>query len=237
MNRMHIDDGALAGAVGRLSQQELSRMDLRNALDVIVGSMPHLFCVDGAGVLLLDDGQDLRHAASTDRGAQILEVLQETTGRGPCVSSLIGDEVIVVDDIADDERWPDLRPVLMENGIRGILGVPIHIAGVPIGSLNVYHREAYKWDSSDVNALLAFDRLVERLLSSAVLATRNEELVGQLEQALAARITIDRAVGVLMGLDDVDAPEAFERIRKSARSSRRPIREVAAEVLSVRKLP
>jgi GAF domain-containing protein len=234
---VHIEDTVLAGAMGRLSQHELSRMGLRDALGVIVGAMPALFDVDGAGVLLLDDRQDLRHVASTDSGAQILEALQETTGRGPCVAALINDEVIMVDDVATDERWPELRPVLVENGIRGVLGVPVHVAGTAVGSLNVYHREAHDWDRSDVDALMAFDQVVERLLSTAVLSTRNEQLVSQLERALAARISIDRAVGMLMGMEDLDATEAFERIRRSARAARRPIREVAGEMLGTRKLP
>ncbi|MDE3207112.1 MAG: GAF domain-containing protein, partial [Acidobacteriota bacterium] len=137
---MNVDDGALSAVMGRLSRQELGRMDLREALGAVVGAMPELFSVDGAGVLLLDEGQDLRHVASTDEGAQILEALQETTGRGPCVSALIDDEVVMVSDMAEDDRWADLRPVLVGNGIRGILGVPVHVAGAAVGSLNVYHR-------------------------------------------------------------------------------------------------
>ena len=234
---MHIDEGALAGALGRLNQHEWTRMDVADSLSTILGAMRGLFSVDGAGILLLDDQQDLRHVASTDSSAQILEAVQETTGRGPCVSALIDDEVVEVDDIGADARWPDLSQVLIDNGIRGILGSPIHVAGTPIGSLNVYHRDARGWDSSDVAALLAFDKLVERLLADAVLNTRSEALVGQLEQALASRITIDRAVGLLMGLLDLDAPDAFERIRRSARSARRPVREVAVDVLATRKLP
>lgn len=234
---MNVDDGALSAVMGRLSRQELGRMDLREALGAVVGAMPELFSVDGAGVLLLDEGQDLRHVASTDEGAQILEALQETTGRGPCVSALIDDEVVMVSDMAEDDRWADLRPVLVGNGIRGILGVPVHVAGAAVGSLNVYHREAHGWDRSDVAAVQAFDQVIEHLLTTALLGARHEQLVGQLERALSVRISIDRAVGMLMGLHDLDATEAFERIRRSARAARRSVRDVAGDVLAFRKLP
>jgi GAF domain-containing protein len=233
---VHIDEGALAGAIGRLNQQEWSRMDVAGALTTVLGAMRSLFSVDGAGILLIDDQQALRHVASTDSSALVLEAVQETTGRGPCVSAVVDDQVIEVDDIGADGRWPDLAPVLMDNGIRGILGGPVHVAGAPIGSLNVYHRDARGWDSSDVAALLAFDKLVERLLAHAVLNARNEALVAQLERALASRISIDRAVGLLMGRLDLDAADAFERIRRSARTARRPVREVASEVLATGKL-
>jgi GAF domain-containing protein len=234
---MNIDEQALSGALGRLSQQELARMDMREALGVIVDSMPALFSVDGAGILLLDDEQDLRYVASTDQGAQVLEAVQETTGHGPCVTALFDDVVIVVDDIVEDERWPDLGALLVPNGIRGVMGAPIHVAGAPIGSLNVYHRDQRGWDASDQAALLAFDRVAERILSHALLVQRNEELVGQLTHALSSRVSIERAVGILMAVEDLDAPEAFERLRRSARSNRRRVADLANEVIAAKKLP
>jgi GAF domain-containing protein len=234
---VNIDELALTGALGRLSQQEFERMDMREALDIIVGSMPALFSVDGAGILLLDDQQDLRHVASTDKGAQVLEAVQETTGHGPCVTSLIDDTVVVVHDILEDERWPDLAKVLIPNGIRGVMGAPIHVAGAPIGSLNVYHRDPHGWDESDQAALLAFDRVAERILSHALLVQRNEGLVGQLTHALGARINIDRAVGILMAVEDLDATDAFERIRRTARSARRQVSDVATDIIATKKLP
>lgn len=234
---MHIDDAALDAAMGRLAKQQFSRMGVRDAVELVVRSMPTLFSADGAGLLLLDDTQDLRHVASTDEGAHILEAVQETAGRGPCVSSLVDGEVVVVKDICTDERWPELRPVLVENGIRAIIGAPVHVAETPIGSLNVYRRDVYGWDRSDVAALLGFNQLLERVLANAVLNAKNEALVNQLELALSARVDIDRAVGLVMGVYDLEAAEAFERIRRSARASRRPVRELAQEILSTRKLP
>lgn len=234
---MHIDEGALARALGGLAQHQFDSVGLTEAFHLIVGAMPGLFALDGAGVLLLDDQQDLRYAASTDRGAQILEAVQAANGRGPCVSAIIEDTIVTVEDIQTDERWPDLGDVLAANGIRGVIGAPIHVTGTPIGSLNVYHREPHRWDESEVSALLAFDRIAEKLLAGAVLNARNETLVEQLNRALANRINIDRAVGVLMGREDLDAVDAFERIRRAARSSRTPVREIAEEVLRTKKLP
>jgi AmiR/NasT family two-component response regulator len=40
-----------------------------------------------------------------------------------------------------------------------------------------------------------------------------------------------------MATEDLDAADAFERIRRSARSARRPAREVAVEILLTRKAP
>lgn len=179
----------------------------------------------------------LRYAASTDAGARLLESVQETTGHGPCVQSLVDNAPVSVRDIAEDERWPDLAPVLVPSGIRSILGFPVRLAGSAIGSLNVYRATPYDWDESDHRALGAFDRVVEHLLIGAFAHERNEVIVKQLERALGARVDIERAVGVLMGAEGLEPAAAFERIRQAARAARRPVHDIAAQVVRNRRLP
>jgi hypothetical protein len=66
---------------------------------------------------------------------------------------------------------------------------------------------------------------------------RDEEIaalrrtVGQLEHALAARVSIERAIGVLAERHATTPREAFEELRRRARSQGRPAQELAAEVL------
>ena len=55
--------------------------------------------------------------------------------------------------------------------------------------------------------------------------------VGQLEHALAARVSIERAIGVLAERHGSTPREAFDELRRRARSSGRPASELAAEVL------
>jgi hypothetical protein len=58
-----------------------------------------------------------------------------------------------------------------------------------------------------------------------------ERTVAQLEHALAARVTTERAIGVLAERHGTCPREAFESIRRSARSQGRPVAELAREVL------
>ncbi|WP_369135552.1 ANTAR domain-containing protein [Modestobacter sp. I12A-02662] len=55
--------------------------------------------------------------------------------------------------------------------------------------------------------------------------------VGQLEHALAARVSIERAIGVLAERHRTTPRVAFEELRRRARSQGRPAQELAAEVL------
>lgn len=233
---MHVDEGALQAVVARFAPGDLESLSARAACTLIVAEMPGLFGAGGAGLLLVDDYQVLRYVASSDSGAQLLEAIQESTGRGPCVQSLVEDSPVAVDDFDTDARWPDLAEVLVGNGIHAVLGLPVHVHGVTVGSLNVYAAAPRRWDASDWQALLAVDAIVERVLSGALATDRRDDVVDQLQHALESRVAVERAVGVLMAVEDLDAPSAFERIRRAARSARRSVQEVASEVLSSKKL-
>jgi response regulator NasT len=56
------------------------------------------------------------------------------------------------------------------------------------------------------------------------------EAVGQLEDAIARRATIERAKGILMERHGVSDQEAFEMLRTEARSNNRRVYDVASDV-------
>jgi hypothetical protein len=58
-----------------------------------------------------------------------------------------------------------------------------------------------------------------------------ERTVAQLEHALAARVSTERAIGVLAERHGTSARAAFEAMRRDARSQGRPVAELAREVL------
>jgi hypothetical protein len=59
-----------------------------------------------------------------------------------------------------------------------------------------------------------------------------ERTVGQLEHALAARVSTERAIGVLAERHGTSPRAAFEALRRDARSSGRPVHDLAREVLA-----
>jgi AmiR/NasT family two-component response regulator len=60
---------------------------------------------------------------------------------------------------------------------------------------------------------------------------------GQLREALASRIVIEQAKGVLGERYGLDMARSFELLRRAARSEHRRIHELAAEVLGSRRSP
>jgi len=80
--------------------------------------------------------------------------------------------------------------------------------------------------------------------SAAERATRLEELVvalaqdnTHLQRALDSRVVIEQAKGVLAERFGIELPDAFELLRRSARSNRIRLRDLAARVVESRETP
>jgi GAF domain-containing protein len=201
------------------------------ALQQMLVTTCQLFSASGAGFMMLDEESGLSAVAATDAPGRLLEERQEQDGHGPCVDSVTLDQIVTTTDLADDDRWPNLRPELPQAGVRSVLGVPIRTHGVALGALNVYRDQPHDWTESEVAALESYGTLLEGLLRSALQSHQREQLVQQLQHALDNRVVIERAVGVVMARESVDAVTAFNQLRNRARNSERKVADVAAEVL------
>jgi GAF domain-containing protein len=225
-----IDPGALERSLAGV-KREMAAGGLMEELQQVLESACRLFGASGAGFMMVDDSAMLRAVAATDQPGRRLEELQVEDGHGPCVDALTFDRVVTTDDLAGDERWPALRPELPDAGVRAVLGVPIHVSGVPVGSLNVYRNRPSSWGDSEVSALRSYAGLIGSLLRNALHAREGERLAQQLQHALDNRVQIERAVGVVMGRERVDAVTAFNQLRDIARSGQRKVVDVAIELL------
>ena len=205
--------------------------DLAVSLPLVVDSLRHVFSVTGAGLMLVDAESRLHYVAATDTAAETLELVQEETGVGPCIDAFLeGAEVSTVD-ILVDARYAQIAETVAAAGIRAVLGVPVRVGGLAVGSLNVYCHEPNDWDDSERAGIERYERMLASLLESALAAHQRGQIVDQLQLALDQRVSTERAIGYLMGRDGIDARAAFDRLRRTARSQRRPVRDVAQELL------
>ncbi len=229
---MHIDPEALAANLHALSPAPGEPPPVEAALAGVIDATRGLFGVTGAGLMLTDAGGGLRYVGATDAAARALEAAQEELGIGPCVESFVTGAAVETTDLARDDRWPELSARVVPAGVVAVLGVPTVIGGVVVGSLNVYRSETYEWDASDVAAIAALNEVIEGILATAVAAHRQGVVVEQLQTALEKRVTIERAVGVLMERHSVPAPVAFGALRRAARDERRAVADLAASVIA-----
>jgi GAF domain-containing protein len=226
-----VDNERVQKMLARLRESDLGASGVAVALQRVVDSACAVFEVTGTGLMFMDDEQVLRYIAASDDPGRVLEVAQEEHGVGPCVDALINDVVVTVNDMEHDERYSAIAPVIVPKGVRAVLGIPVHIGGASVGSLNAYCNEPIEWDESTRDALSTFGSLIETIVASALLTERHSHVVEQLEYALRNRVTIERAVGIIMERERTDAVSAFNRLRNEARSKRRKVAELAQEQL------
>ena len=228
----HVDAEALARSLADLNLPDPGRTDVQSEIARIVRGGASVFAGSGVGLMLIRaDGHSLRYVASSDDVARRLELAHVEAGEGPCVDAFVLDACVSTEDLASEQRWPELRAALGDQPVRALLGLPMRL-GAPVGTLNVYSVQPRVWDESEVAALAAYNALLEARLAESLLSQRHDKIVGQLQSALDSRVTIERAIGLLMGRDGIDGPTAFNVLRRIARSSRRRVSAVAEELLA-----
>ena len=228
---MPIDPDLLAASIVRLERQEPADVEPLELLRQVVDDAADLFGVDGVGLMFLDEDRALRYVGTTDRAATALERAQQDTGEGPCLDSLVLDAIVITEDLASDERYPALGLLAVRHGVAAVLGLPVHVGGAAVGTLNAYHREPRKWEPTEINALRAYVAVLEALLGTIVAARRQSRIADHLQHALDHRIVIERSIGYLMAQRNVGAVAAFNLLRRAARDRRRKVSEIAAEIL------
>src|SRR5690348_7448500 len=231
----NIDPDLLAASLRRLDTDGGS--DVARALEETVHACVALFRVTGSGVMIADEHNSLHYVAASDGPGRVLEIVQSEVGQGPCVEAFVTNVVTVSEDAATDPRWPKVNGILAEHGIRAVLGVPVRIGGVPIGTLDVYRDRPYHWDDSERAGLSRYGDVIETTLTAAMAAHRAGALADQLQYALDYRVTIERAIGYLMASRQLDATAAFDLLRRTARSNRRKVADLAQHLLTHGTLP
>ncbi len=234
---MNIDDAALAESLRRLAQPD-DTASITSALELVVKACVDLFGVDGAGVLVADEQDVLTYAAASDGPGRLLEETEAEAGQGPCTEAFVEARVVTSRDIlAEAERWPTLAEVMADQPVRAVLGTPVLLGGVPVGTLDVYKQSAHDWDESEVAAIRRYAEVITTILGAALQAHTAGELAKQLQYALDYRVVIERAVGFLMAKQSIDGVAAFNALRTAARSKRTKIGLVSEHVLQTGDLP
>jgi GAF domain-containing protein len=228
---MRSDPAALAKSIGSLENLD-AEFNLNQSLQAAVMAAKALFRADGAGLMLADANGRLRWASATDERAEAAEDIQELSGQGPCQVAFAQRTPAAMRDAKVEPHWGEMTLVLADVQIRAALSVPVEARGGPIGTLDIYSTTPRDWDASEISAVQAYAGILSNLLVSAIDAHARGRLAEQLQVALDHRLLIEQAKGVLMEREGLDAPAAFERIRMSARSSRRSAADVARELLA-----
>ncbi|HEY5979775.1 MAG TPA: GAF and ANTAR domain-containing protein [Microlunatus sp.] len=234
---MHIETAELSASLRRLAAGQAEGAGVLSALTEVTQACVDLFHVSGSGIMIADEQNITRYVASSDGPGRLLEEVESATGQGPCTAAFVDNRLVDTADVTDDSRWPALAAAMRGHGVHAVLGVPVRLGGVPVGTLDAYLDRPHDWDDSERRALARYSDVVATTLTAALRAHTAGELAGQLQYALDYRVVIERAVGYLMAQSGVDSVTAFNRLRRAARGRRTKIGAIAEQLLSAGRLP
>jgi GAF domain-containing protein len=234
---MAVDPQTLAASLRRLATLGEPGTGVVEALRHVTEACVDLFGVGGSGIMLADEQNVPHYIAASDGPGRMLELVEGDTGQGPCTEAFVNNTVVASTDITTEGRWPDLAAAIRPHRVRAVLGLPVRLGGVTVGTLDVFHGEPHVWQDEECQALARYRDLVESTLATAVAAHTAGELAAQLQYALDYRVVIERGVGYLMARDQVDSMTAFNKLRRAARDTQNKIGDVAQRLVSTGRLP
>jgi len=182
----------------------------------------HILIVDDDRLVLAALAEGLRSASYRVTGVASGEEALASAGRETPDLALL------------DVRMPGMSGIELGRRLREQFGVPFLY-------LSAYGDQDVVQQAVDEGALgyLVKPLDIQQIAPSIEAALkRSGEIKGlrqsevQLNQALAGSREISMAVGLLMMRDRINREQAFELLRSNARSKRRPVAEVAGELLN-----
>ena len=226
-----IDQGQLSRALSEFARSLVQGYDVSDVLYRLADHVMDVFAADGAGVALADESGRLGRATAANELSAAIEEVEVRTQEGPCVEALRNDAVLVDDLEEVGERWPVYAAAARRIGIRAVASIPMRFDRANLGSIDVYCRRVRHWSGEDVTAARTLADVATSYVVFASELERSRRTTAQLRGALESRVVIEQAKGVLAADYGVDVQEAFEVLRRHARSQSTSLRTIARAVV------
>jgi hypothetical protein len=211
----------VAGLLHELTAELLSADDLPQALDrlavFIAATVPSVL---RCSVTLITEGMPLSRAAAGTPG-QALDDLQYSAGQGPGLDAARTRELITVQDLPADARWPELGDCARAQGVHSVAAIPLDVRRSSVGSVSLFVAGPH-------------GIVPELLLTAMAIVSQAEILLGELGRraALSEGATVDRAAGVIIAQRGCGVREAYGVLRDTAQRLGMDRRAVAERLIA-----
>ena len=187
---------------------------------------------EGASISFIR-GRVVTTPVSSNRTVFEADQAQYRHNQGPCLQAIAVHETIVIDDLAEEQRWPKWREEVLGLDLRSSSSFRLFLVSgeeETFGSLNMYSSRARAFDDHA-------QALGQVFASHAAVALKAAITEAGLEQAIRSRDVIGQAKGILMERNHVDADEAFGMLRDTAYERTIRISTLAEQVIKEGALP
>lgn len=202
--------------------------DVIDLLTGLADRCVRLLGASAAGVMLASAQGDLRLVASSSDAMRVVELFELQAKEGPCWDAFHTGERVAHENLrAGSGHWPRFATVALEAGFRSVFALPLRLRDSTIGALNLFSAESAPMDESDVLVARAFADLATISILQQREVADVQRLNEQLSNALASRVLIEQAKGVVFERAGIDMAEAFQRLRTYARNHNVRLADVA----------
>jgi GAF domain-containing protein len=221
---------ALARVV--LADRELSEV-LTEITGIARRAMPS---IEAASITLIR-GDEPFTVAYDGQMAMDADELQYERGYGPCVDAGRAGQMFLIDDMRNEQRWPDYAQHAAAHGVLSSLSVPLPFQGATIGALDTYAGRPQVFDDEDLLLAEEIAAWVAIAIGNAEAAARTSEDLAQLRMVMMSRACIEQAKGILMERHKITEDEAFTILTHASQRTNTKLRDVAAELVRTGTLP
>jgi GAF domain-containing protein len=192
--------------------------------------------IEAASVTLIR-GEKPFTAAFDGQMALDADELQYERGYGPCVDAGRAGQMLLVDDMRNEQRWPDYARDAAAHGVLSSLSVPLPFQGATIGALNTYAGRPQFLDDNDVEIAEEVAAWVGVAVGNAEAAARTMENPNHLRTAMMSRAIIEQAKGILMERHKIKEDEAYTILTHASQRTNTKLRDVADKLVQTGAAP
>ncbi len=222
----------MTASFAALGQFVVSEQSLQESLQRVAElSVRVVDGADGAGVTWVVDGKASTVTVAGDFVRRIDEI-QYALDEGPCLQAYKTQELVLVESLELERRWPRFSPAALGHGLRGVVAVPLTAHGARLGALNIYSLRAWAMDEASAGTASLFAEQAAIVLANAEAFTRARTAAVNLGEALSSRAVIDMAKGIVMAQRGCDPDEAFDHLRQLSQAQHRKLRDIAMELVA-----
>lgn len=215
-----------------LARVVLTGRDLTEVLEEITTiARKAIPTVDAASITLIR-GEKAFTAAYDGQMALDADELQYERGYGPCVDAGLSGQVMSIDDMTTEQRWPDYCPVVATHGVGSSLSIPLPFQTTTIGALNNYARKTEAFGDLDRALADEVASWIALAIGRADVAARSSDELAHLKTAMSSRAVIEQAKGILVERYKITEEMAFTLLSRASQDGNVKLRDIATELVT-----
>ena len=221
--------GDVMSRAARTLQEEHGDVEatLQTITELAIGTVPN---AEDCSISYVIARKKVEPRASSSELPGKVDALQGEIEQGPCLDAVWEQEVVRVDDVRADDRWPQFAAKASDLGVGSMMCFQLFVEGDQLGALNLYSRTPGAFDDE-------CEEIARMLAAHASVALAGAEHESNLRKGMDNRDLIGQAKGILMERHKLTADQAFGVLARVSQNMNRKLVDVARELSETGAVP